>query len=263
MTADRKPPLFVARRRRPPPPDADSILSGTTPVSVVKSLWPVAPVGAVNAAQFMPLAEAVRMMVGAGFSDAVARTELARRIFTDLLPVSAELVTYERPAGTGVLTKLRWPDAGAQLGEQMLRANGQRGLSIVWETGELRWTELREAIPYHALIQGAMVGRAEVLALVGPAATTPKDVPDAAPTSEEGELTQRSRGRPSGSDQYAGDPAIVARVIALCDSHDYVGPSRVRRATRSLVNEIDGGALADISKIRRIVEKVKKLRSDL
>ncbi len=210
MTNDR-PPLSVVGRRRRSPPEADTILTSSTPVAVVKSLWPVAPVGAVDPADSMPLAEAVRRMAGAGLSDNVARTEIARRIFTGLLPVSAELVTYERPAGTGVLVKLRWPDASAQLGEQMLRANGQGALSIVWETGELRWSDFREAIPYHAIIQGAMVGRAAVLALVDPAAPSPAASGGLVPTG--------LAGRPSAKDAIAAIMRKRADDGEICKSY--------------------------------------------
>lgn len=70
-------------------------------------------------------------------------------------------------------------------------------------------------------------------------------------------------GRPTGSRNYPNDRRIVNEIIAACDKCDQSQKGFLRRAIRARILEIDGGAITDDAKIKRIRDQVLVERPDL
>lgn len=79
------------------------------------------------------------------------------------------------------------------------------------------------------------------------------------------EISKRP-GRPKKTGNYPSDDAIVLRIISLCDDGKFSGKSRVTRAIKSMIPEIEPtnlGPEADAGKTRRLRERIKTERPDL
>jgi hypothetical protein len=100
-----------------------------------------------------------------------------------------------------------------------------------------------------------------IMMITGDLAKKMGGIPTPAVASEPLIAERARRGRSPGSFNYQSDPAIIAKVIRLCEDGEFTGPSRITAAVRSLLPEIDG--TSDDSKLRRVAEAAKKLRPDL